>query len=88
MGYTMLNFLYRLDISPVEICFIYTLKLETGGRLSMSAHNPRFQFITGLLDSPKTKAKGVVLVKGLWYEMPGSLGLPFDLNRSLVDQSL
>ena len=67
MGCSVLNFPYWLDISLVEICFIYTLKLETGGRLSMFAHNPRLQFITRLPNSPKTEAKGVVLVRGLWY---------------------
>ena len=66
MGCSVLNFLYRLDISLVEICFVYTLKLKTGGRLSMFAHNPRLKFVTGLPDSPKTEAKGVVLVKGPW----------------------
>ena len=50
----------------------------------MSAHSPRLQFVTGLPDSPKTEAKGVVLVRGLWYETSGSLGLPFDLNQSLM----
>ena len=48
----------------------------------MLAHSPRLQFVTGLPDSPKTKTKGVVLVKGSWYEKPGSRGLPFDLNQS------
>ena len=84
MGCSVLKFMYRLDISLLEICFIYTLKLGTGGRLSMSAHNPQLQFITRLPDSPKTEAKGVVLVKGPWYETLGSLGLPFDVNQSLV----
>ena len=51
-----------------------------GGHLSMSAHGPRLQFITWLHDSPKTEAKGVVLVKGPWYETLGSPRLPFDLN--------
>ena len=50
----------------------------------MSSHSPLLQFITGLPDSPKTEVKGVVLVKGPWYEMPGFLGLPFDLNQSLT----
>ena len=68
MGYSVLNFLYQLDISLVEICFIYTLKLGIGGNLSMSAHNPWLQFVTGLLNSLKIKAKGVVPVEGLWYE--------------------
>ena len=40
MGCNVLNALYQLDISLVEICFFYTLKLGTGGHLSMSTHNP------------------------------------------------
>ena len=88
MGCSVLNLLYRLDISLVEISFVYTLKLETGGRLSMFAHNPKLQFITELSDSPKTEAKGVVLIRGPWYETPGSLGLPFNVNQSLVFSGL
>ena len=84
IGYSVLNSLYQLDISLVEICFIYTLKLGIRGILSMSAHNPRLQFVTGLPDSPKTEAKGVVLIKGLWYETLGSPRLPFNLNQSLT----
>ena len=49
----------------------------------MSAHSPWLQFVTGLPDSSKTEAKWVVLVKGPWYETPGFLGLPFDLNQSI-----
>ena len=49
----------------------------------MSDHSPWLQFVIGLLDSSKPEAKGVVLVKGMWYETLGSLGLPFDLNQSL-----
>ena len=83
MGCSVLRLLYHLDISLVEICFIYTLKLGVGGQLFMSAHSPRLQFVIGLLDSPKTEVKGVVLVKGPWYETLGSLGIPFDMNQSL-----
>ena len=50
----------------------------------MSAHSPQLQFVSGLPNSPKIEAKLVVLVKGPWYETPGSLGLPFDLNQSLT----
>ena len=32
---TVLKLLYQLDISLVEVCFIYTLKLGHRGRLSM-----------------------------------------------------
>ena len=44
--------------------------------MSMSVLNPRLQVVNGLLDSPKTEAKGVLLVRGPWEESPGSLRLP------------
>ena len=89
MDCSVLNLLYQLDISLVEICFFfYTLKLGVGGRLSMSAHSPRLQFVIRLLDSSKNEAKGVVLVEGSWYETPGSPRLPFDLNHSLMFPNL
>ena len=84
MGCSVLKLLYRLDILLVEICFVYMLKLGIRGRLSMSAHNLRLQFVTGLPYSPKTEVKGVVLVRGPWYETPGSLALLFEVNQSLV----
>ena len=62
MGCNVLNFLYLLDISLVDICIIYTLKLGTRARLSMLAHSPWLQFVTGLPDSPKMEVKRVVLV--------------------------
>ena len=83
MGCSVLNFLYRLDISLVEKCFVYTLKLGTVGWLSMLAHSPRQQLVTRLSDSPKIEVKGVVLVGGPRYETLGSQGLPFDVNQSL-----
>ena len=54
VGCSVLNLLYQLDILLVKVYFIYTLKLEHGGRLSLSAQSPRLQFVTRLLDSPKT----------------------------------
>ena len=39
--------------------------------------------VTGLPDSPKTEAKGVILVRGPWYETLSSLDLPFVLNQSM-----
>ena len=72
----------------MEICFIYTLKLGSGDKLSMSAHNLLLQFIIGLPDSSKMEVKWVVLVRGPWYETLDSLRLPFDINQSLVFQGL
>ena len=77
------NLLYQLDISLVEIFFIYTLKLAHRDQLSLSTQSPRLQFVIGLPDSPKTEAKGMILVRGPWYETPRSPNLPFTLNRSL-----
>ena len=53
--------------------------------MSMSILNPRLQVVNGLPDSPKTEAKGMLLVRGPWDESPGSPGspgLPFNINRS------
>ena len=79
----MPNLLYQLDILLVEVYFIYTLKLAHGGRLSLLAQGPRLQFVTELPDLPKTEANGVILVKGPWYETPGSPDLPFTLNQTM-----
>ena len=59
-----------LTLSLVEICFIYPLKVGQGGRLSMSVRNSRLQIVNGLPYSPKTKAKGTLLVRGPWDETP------------------
>ena len=83
MGCSVLNSLYQLGISLVEIFFIYTLKLGIGGCLFMSVHSPRLQFVTGLPDSPKTEAKRVVLVRGLRHVTLSSPRLPFYMNQSL-----
>ena len=82
IGCCVLNHLYQLDLSLVELCIIYFLRIGQGGQMSMSVLNPRLQVVNGLPDSPKTEGKGVLLVRGPWDESPGSLGLPFNINRS------
>ena len=47
----------------------------------MSIRIRRLQFVMGLPDSPKSEAKGMILVRGPWYETPDSLDLPFVLNQ-------
>ena len=83
-GCSVLNLLYQLDSSLVEVYFIYILKLAHRGRLSLSSQSLQLQFVTGLPDSPKTEEKGMILVRGSWYETPGSPDLPFTLNRSMA----
>ena len=82
IGSCMLNHLYQLDLSLVEIFIIYFLSIGSGGRMSMSVLSPRFQIVNGLPDSPKTEVKGALLVRGPWDKTPGSPGLPFNVNRS------
>ena len=48
--------------------------------MSMSILDSWLQFMNKLPDSPKTEAKGVILVRGPWDETSGSPGLPFDIN--------
>ena len=82
IGCCMLNHLYQLDLTLVELFIIYLLNIGSGGRMSMSVLSPRLQIVNGLPDSPKTEAKGVLLVRGPEDETPGSPGLPFNVNRS------
>ena len=82
IGCCVLNHLYQLDLSLVELCIIYFLRVGQGGRMSMSVLNPRLEVVNGIPDSPKTEAKGVLLGRGPWDESPGSPGLPFDINWS------
>ena len=64
IGCCVLNHLYQLDLSLVELCIIYFLRIGQGARMSMSILNPRLQVVNGLLNSPKTEAKDVLLVRG------------------------
>ena len=64
-GCFVLNLLYQLDLYLVEVCFSYTLRVAQGGRMSMSAQTLGLQFVIGLPNSPKSEAKGLILVRGL-----------------------
>ena len=82
IGCCVLNHLYKLDLTLVELLIIYLLNIGSGDRMSMSVLSPRLQIVNGLPNSPKTEAKGALLVRGPWDETPGSPGLPFNVNRS------
>ena len=45
IGSCLLNHLYKLDFSLVEIFIIYFLSIGSGGRMSMSGLSPRFHFV-------------------------------------------
>ena len=82
IGCCVLNHLYQLDLSLVELCIIYFLRIGQGGRMSISVLSPRLQVVNGLPDSPKTEAKGALLVRGPWDETLGFPALSFNINRS------
>ena len=82
IGSCVLNHLYQLDLSLVELFMIYFMSIGSGGRMSMSVLSPRLQIVNGLPDSPKTEVKGEFLVRGPWDETLGSPGFSFNVNRS------
>ena len=80
----VLNHLYQLDLTLVELLIIYFLNVGSGGRMSMSILRPRLQIVNGLPDSPMTEAKGVLLVRGPWDETPGYCLMLTGLSPSQV----
>ena len=83
IGSCVLNHLYQLNLTLVELFIIYFLNVGSGGRMSMSVLSPRLQIVNGLPSSPKTEeAKGALLVRGPWDETSGSPRLSFNVNRS------
>ena len=82
IGSCVLNHLYQLDLTLVELFIIYFLNIGSGGQMSMSVLSPRLQIVNGLPDSPNTEVKWALLVRGPWDETLGSPGLSFNVNRS------
>ncbi|RVW31643.1 hypothetical protein CK203_092707 [Vitis vinifera] len=64
MGCSILNMLFNLNLSLLEVLFIYSLKKGKNDIFSMVAHLPSLQLVTELPDSTKGGAKGHVLVWG------------------------
>lgn len=58
--------LFHLDLTLLEVFFVYTIKMNEKGIFSFSAHIPFLQLMTDLLDSNEGSAKGHVLVQGPW----------------------
>ena len=74
MGCIVLDTLYQLDLSLLEVLFVYTINMSLKEHFSILVHILSLQFVTGLLDSSKGWAKGHVLVSGPWsgsIECPG-----------------
>ncbi|RVW18280.1 hypothetical protein CK203_116029 [Vitis vinifera] len=63
-GMCILNILFHLDLSLLEVLFVYTIKKGKKDILACVAHIPPLQLVIGLPDSNKGGAKGHVLVRG------------------------
>ena len=84
MGCSILSLLFNLDLSLLEVLFVYSLKKGKNDIFSMAAHLSSLQLVTELSDSTKGGAKGHVLVRGAWAGLLEHPEMPFSPNRSLV----
>lgn len=66
MGYNVLGTLYQLELSFLEVLFIYTIKMSPKEYFSLSTHILSLQFVIGLPNFSKGWAKGHVLVSSPW----------------------
>ena len=69
MGCSILNMLFNLDLSLLEVHFFYTIKKGKKDIFSMFAHILSLQLVTNLPDLNKGGAKGHVLVRGPWADL-------------------
>ena len=83
MGCIVLNMLFHLDFSLLEVFFIYTIKKGKKDIFNMLAHIPSLQLVTGLPDSNKGGAKGHVLVRGALVGLMEHPERYFSPNHSL-----
>ena len=64
MGCSVLDMLFSLDLSLLEVIFVYSIKKAKNDIFSLVASIPSLQLVTSFPDSTKWVAKGHVLVKG------------------------
>ena len=83
MGCSIINMLYNLDLTMLEVFFVYSLKKAKADIFSLSAHLPSLQLVTELPDSTKGGAKGRVMVRGAWAGSRHPTR-PFSPNYSLA----
>ena len=88
MGCNILSMLYNLDLSLLEVLFIYSIKKVKTDIFSFVACLPSLQLVTNLPDSTKGAAKGHVLVKGSWAGLAVHSDKPFAPNQSLKVPSM
>ena len=88
MGCSVLSMLFNLDITLLEVLFIYSNKKLKTDIFSFVACLPSMHLVTSLPDSTKGGAKGHVLVKGVWAGLAVHPDRPFAPNQSLKVPSM
>ena len=83
MGYNILNMLYHLDLSLLEVLFVYTVKMSKKEFFSLSAHILSLQLVIGLPDSTKVASKEHIVVSGPWAGSYEHLTHAFEPHNSL-----
>ena len=83
MGCSVQSMLFNLDITLLEVLFIYSIKKLKTDIFSFVACLPSIHLVTSLPDSTKGGAKGHVLVKGIRAGLGAHPDRPFTPNRSL-----
>ncbi|RVW85640.1 hypothetical protein CK203_037575 [Vitis vinifera] len=83
MGCSILSMLFNLDLSLLEVLFIYSIKKVKNDIFSFVVSLPSLQLVTSLPDSTKGATKGHVLVKGLWAGLTVHPDRQFAPNQSL-----
>ena len=83
MGCSIINMLYSLDLTLLEVFFVYSLKKAKTDIFSVSAHLPSLQMVTELSDSTKGGARGLVAVRGGWAGLSQHPSRPFSPNYTL-----
>ncbi|KAL6330385.1 hypothetical protein AAG906_040314 [Vitis piasezkii] len=84
MGCSILSMLYHLDLSLLEVLFIYTIKMSGKEIFSLSAHIPFLQLVTRLPDSTKRATKGCVVVSGPCHLATSSTACPLPKKKSVL----
>ena len=83
MGCSILGMLFNLDLSLLEVLFVYSIKKAKTDIFSFVACLLSLQLVTILPDSTKGAAKGHVLVKGSWAGLAVHPDRSFSPNQSL-----
>ena len=83
MGCSILDMLFSLGLSLLEVLFLYSIKKAKNDIFSLASSIPSLQLVTGLPDSTKGAARGHVLVKGPWTGLMVHPDKQFVPNQSL-----